>query len=185
MKAELQRYLPDFSTTLLTSWHERRKRHSILQSNLLADIKAVIDENCGIEFRDEVNAIVMKVLWKEKTGKWGQDATQRIEKIASHISQCIEVFIMAATPEEELQCKGTEWLSTLLPSVLKSTQEEATRLLAEESNGIMWTLVPRRCERVGVWYEGFSRGMAISLVDAAPFSQTQPTEMELIIKLKL
>ena len=185
MKTEFQRYLPNFTTTLLTSWDERQWRHSILQSNLLADIKAVIDGNRGIEFRDEVNANVMKVLWKGKTEKWGQDATQLIEKIASHISQCIKVFITAATPEEELQRKATEWLSTLLPSVVKSSQDEATRLLAEESNGAMWTLVPRRSDRVGLWYEGFPRGMAISLADLAPFQQAKPTEMELIIKVKL
>ena len=185
MKAEFQKYLPNFSATLLTSWDDRQWRHSILQSNILADIKTVIDENRGIEFRDEVNANVMKVLWKGKTEKWGQDATQLIENIASHISQCIKIFITATTPEEELQRRATEWLSTLLPSVVKSAQEEATRILAEESNGTMWTLVPRRSDRVGTWYEGFPRGMALSLAAMAPLGQIQPTEMEMTIKVKL
>jgi hypothetical protein len=144
-----------------------------------------IDENRGTKFKDEVNANVMKVLWRGRTEKWGHDTTELIEKIASHINQCLKIFIKATTQEEELQRRTTEWLSTLLPSVVKSAQEEATRLLTEESNGTMRTLVPRRSERVGTWYGGFPRGMAASLVTMAPLGQAAPTEIEMAGKVKL
>jgi hypothetical protein len=49
----------------------------------------------------------------------------------------------------------------------------------------MWTLVPRRFDRVGTWYEGFPGGMAASLVSMAPLGQPQPTEIEMAGKMKL
>lgn len=185
MKDDFDQFLPTFSDTLLTSLDEGQWRQSILQSRLLSDIKNVIDENRGTEFRDEVNANVMKVLWKRKTENWGSDTTRLIEKIDFHISKCLKIFIKATTPEEELQRRTLDWLSTLLPSALKSAQDEATRLLAEESNGAMWTLVPRRSERVGTWYEGFPKGMAASLISKTPPGQRLPTPIEMESKVKL
>jgi hypothetical protein len=153
MTEDYKIFLGDSGSNLLISENERTWRGSILADDTLNEIHRVILDNRGTEFPDEVNSNVMKVLWKERTTNWMEISTALVHKLVKSIGKSIETLFNVATKDSELRSNTKKWLAEFLYSSQDEAMEELNKILSDESNGFLWTLVPEYSLLVGTLYQ--------------------------------
>jgi hypothetical protein len=167
MTEDYKSFLGDPGCDLLKSEDERTWRGSILADDILNDIHRVILNNRGTEFQDEVNSNVMKVLWKERTTNWREISTDLVKKLVIHIGESMEALFDVATKDSELRSNTKKWLAESLYSSRDQAMEELNKLLSDESNGFLWTLVPEYSLLIGTLYQEGIQAMIQCLKELA------------------
>jgi hypothetical protein len=149
-KKMLERFLRDFpsETFELTSridvdWHSE-----ILDDQNYREIYDVINDNRGKESPGEVNPCVLGILWEERTKDWTEAANNVTDELIRSISIAVGSIFNTVCLDEDLRQKTQQWLSESLVRVSQSAEKELTRLLSDERNGLIWTLNPRRTNRI-------------------------------------
>ncbi|KAH7356790.1 P-loop containing nucleoside triphosphate hydrolase protein [Rhexocercosporidium sp. MPI-PUGE-AT-0058] len=168
--------LPELPSNILTSLNENLWRHSILQDASLHHIESVSRENRGLEFADEVNPHVPRVLWASETDNWLPTATSCVDNIVNHLQTSISVLIQQATPDADLQRKSTEWLARALEDTSQLAHEELAKIA--EDVWQRWTLSPRYMSLRGSMYNKYITNMARDLVSLTPDRAATISERE-------
>lgn len=120
----------------------------ILEDDLFREIQAVINDNRGKESPGEVNPCVLRLLWSRKTASWIRRASKAVNDLIRCISAAVERFFEGVCREEDLRKNTQRWLKVHLQSVSKYAREELERIVADERNGLVWTLNPQRLSRM-------------------------------------
>ncbi|KAG4440041.1 hypothetical protein IFR05_004491 [Cadophora sp. M221] len=175
--------LPELPNNILTSLDQNLWRQSILQDALLSHIAFVCQENRGLEFADEVNPNVPRVLWATETDTWLPTATSCVEGILRCLQTSITVLIQQATPDDELRRKSTEWLARILEDTSKLAHEELAKVADDFQQ--RWTLSPRYLSLRGSMYNKYITNMARDLVSLTPDRAATISERERVNQVTL
>lgn len=142
MQYESRKYFPAEESFELNDFFDQDKwAEQILTVAQYQEIEEVIKSNRGKESPGQVNPCVLSILWRSKTVRWMEAASDVIDHLLSSISLAVKIIFEDICKDEDLRKNTQQWLSENLNRVSRSAQSELKRLHADECKGMVRTLL--------------------------------------------